>query len=169
MKSKLFVILSLSAGIFFIACKKESGSTTLKVKLTDAPASYEEVNVDIHEVNIKMDGDSASWISLPTTAGIYNLLEYQDGVDTLISQAVLTGKSIKEVRLVLGDENSIKMGGVIHPLIIPSGSESGLKIKMNKTLNGGIDYLTLDFDAALSVKQETNGFKLRPVVKIVSL
>ena len=169
MKSKLVAILTLSAGLFFIACKKESGSTTLKVTLTDAPASYDEVNVDIREVNIKMDGDSSAWISLPTTAGIYNLLEYQDGVDTLISQAVLTGKSIKEVRLVLGSENSIKVGGEVHPLTIPSGSESGLKIKMNKTLNGGIDYLTLDFDAALSVNQESTGFKLRPVVKIVSL
>lgn len=167
MKSKLISIFSFFVCLFFISCKKESGSTTLKVKLTDAPAAYDEVNVDIREVNIKMDGDSSSWISLPTTAGIYNLLEYQDGVDTLISQAVLTGTTIKEVRLVLGNDNSIKIGSEIFPLIIPSGSESGLKIKMNKSLNGGIDYLTLDFDAALSVKQETSGYKLRPVIKIL--
>lgn len=167
MKSKLISVFSFSLCLFFISCKKESGSTTLNVKLTDAPAAYEEVNVDIRGVNIKMDGDSSAWISLPTTAGIYNLLEYQDGVDTLISQAVLTGTTIKEVRLVLGNNNSIKVADEIFPLIIPSGSESGLKIKMNKSLNGGIDYLTLDFDAALSVKQETSGYKLTPVIKIL--
>jgi hypothetical protein len=167
MKSKLIAIISISACIFVISCKKESGSTTLKVKLTDAPAAYDEVNVDIREVNIKVDGDSAAWISLPTAAGIYNLLEYQDGVDTLISQAVITGAVIKEVRLVLGSENTIKVGSESFPLVIPSGSESGLKIKMNKTLNGGIDYLTLDFDAALSVSQEASGYKLRPVVRIL--
>jgi hypothetical protein len=38
---------------------------------------------------------------------------------------------------------------------------------MNKTLNGGIDYLTLDFDAALSIKQEISGYKLRPVIRII--
>ena len=167
MKSKLIAIISISACIFVISCKKESGSTTLKVKLTDAPAAYDEVNVDIREVNIKVDGDSAAWISLPTATGIYNLLEYQDGVDTLISQAVITGAVIKEVRLVLGSENTIKVGSESFPLVIPSGSESGLKIKMNKTLNGGIDYLTLDFDAALSVSQEASGYKLRPVVRIL--
>ena len=167
MKSKLIAIISISACIFVISCKKESGSTTLKVKLTDAPAAYDEVNVDIREVNIKVDGDSAAWISLPTAAGIYNLLEYQDGVDTLISQAVITGAVIKEVRLVLGSENTIKVGSESFPLVIPSGSESGLKMKMNKTLNGGIDYLTLDFDAALSVSQEASGYKLRPVVRIL--
>ena len=167
MKSKLIAIISITACIFVISCKKESGSTTLKVKLTDAPAAYDEVNVDIREVNIKVDGDSAAWISLPTATGIYNLLEYQDGVDTLISQAVITGAVIKEVRLVLGSENTIKVGSESFPLVIPSGSESGLKIKMNKTLNGGIDYLTLDFDAALYVSQEASGYKLRPVVRIL--
>jgi len=167
MKSKLISIISFSVLLFSISCKKESGATTLKVKLTDAPASYDEVNVDIREVNIKTDGDSSNWVSLPTAAGIYNLLEYQDGVDTLISQAVVTGNTIKEVRLVLGSENTIKVGTEIYPLTIPSGSESGLKIKMNKTLNGGIDYLTLDFDAALSINQEISGYKLRPVIRIL--
>src|SRR5688500_1148003 len=167
MKSKLIAIFSLSACLFIISCKKESGSTTLKVKLTDAPAAYDEVNVDIREVSIKMDSDSSSWISYAASCVKNKLLEYQDGVDTLISQAVLTGTAIKEVRLVLGSDNSIKVGSESFPLLIPSGSESGLKIKMQKTLNGGIDYLTLDFDAALSVHQEASGYKLRPVIKIL--
>ena len=158
---------SFSFILFYTACKKDSTGTNLKVKLTDAPAAYDEVNVDIREVNIKMDDDSAAWISLPTAVGVYNLLEYQDGVDTLIADAVVAGSKIKEIRLVLGTENNIKVGGETFPLVIPSGSESGLKIKMNKTLNGSVDYLTLDFDAALSIKTEGDGYKLRPVVKIL--
>ncbi|HUQ67199.1 MAG TPA: DUF4382 domain-containing protein [Flavitalea sp.] len=167
MKSKMLIILLFCSTLSVISCTKQSGgNSTLKVKLTDAPASYDEVNVDIREVNIKVDGDSAEWISLPTTAGIYNLLEYQEGVDTLISEAVINGAVIKEIRLVLGTENSIKSGSEIYPLTIPSGSESGLKIKMNKTLNAGINYLTLDFDAALSVTDESGAYKLRPVIRI---
>ena len=56
MKKVLFILSSLSTILIFAACKKESHGTTLKVKLTDAPAAYDEVNVDIKEVNIKMDG-----------------------------------------------------------------------------------------------------------------
>lgn len=153
--------------MFYSSCKKDSTGTNLKVKLTDAPAAYDEVNVDIREVSVKMDGDSSEWISLPTAVGIYNLLEYQDGVDTLIADAVLTGNKIKEIRLVLGTENNIKIGAETFPLVIPSGSESGLKIKMDKILNGSVDYLTLDFDAALSIKTEAGGYRLRPVVRIL--
>ena len=167
MKRTMLMLFSITSILLYTSCKKDAGSTNLKVKLTDAPAAYDEVNVDIREVNIKMDGDSSQWISLPTAARIYNLLEYQDGVDTLIADAVLTGSQIKEVRLVLGTENTIKVGGESLPLVIPSGAESGLKIKMNKTLNGGVDYLTLDFDAALSIKAETGGYRLRPVVRIL--
>src|SRR5689334_14480772 len=159
MKSKLIALITIPV-LFIASCKKESSGTTLKVKLTDAPAAYDEVNVDIREVKINMEGDSSSWISLATKAGIYNLLDYQNGVDTLIAQANVTGSVIKEVRLVLGTENTIKIGSETYPLTIPSGSESGLKIKMNKSLKEGVDYLSLDFDAGLSVSEELSGYKL---------
>lgn len=164
MKSKL--ILFAIPVLFLISCKKESSGTNLQVKLTDAPAAYDEVNVDIQEVNIKMDDDTG-WISLPTTSGIYNLLDYQNGLDTLIAQTFVTGSTVKEIRLVLGTDNTIVIGGESQPLTIPSGSESGLKIKMNKTLKEGVDYLSLDFDAGLSVSEELSGYKLRPVIKIL--
>ncbi|MBL7699277.1 MAG: DUF4382 domain-containing protein [Chitinophagaceae bacterium] len=150
-----------------LSCKKDSDTTRVRINLTDAPAEYDEVNVDIREVNIKTDGDTSGWVSVPTKAGIYNLLEYQDGVDTLIAEALLTGNAIKEIRLVLGDDNTIKKDGESFPLTIPSGSESGLKIKLQQALSGGIADVTLDFDAALSVKSEESGYKLRPVVKIL--
>lgn len=166
MKSKLLALITIPV-LFLMACKKESSGTTLKVKLTDAPAAYDEVNVDIREVKIKMDDDSTSWITLSTSAGVYNLLDFQNGVDTLIAQAQVTGSVIKEVRLILGTENYIKIGNDTIPLTIPSGSESGLKIKMNKSIKEGVDYLSLDFDAALSVSEELSGYKLRPVIKIL--
>ena len=165
MKSKLIALFTIPV-LFFVSCKKESSGTNLRVTLTDAPAAYDEVNVDIREVNIKMDDDSG-WISLPTTSGVYNLLDYQNGLDTLIAQTFVTGSTVKEIRLVLGNEHTITVGGESHALTIPSGSESGLKIKMNKSLKEGVDYLSLDFDAALSVSEELSGYKLRPVIKIL--
>jgi hypothetical protein len=167
MKRILLTLFSFSVIIVYSSCKKDAQCTTVKVKLTDTPAAYDEVNVDIREVNVKMDNDSSAWITLPTAAGIYNLLEYQDGVDTLIAEAVLSGSKIKEIRLVLGSANYIRTGGDSIPIVVPSGSESGLKIKLNHTLSGNIDYLTLDFDAGLSVKQENGEYKLRPVVKVL--
>lgn len=165
---KHLLILSASViTLLAIACKKENdGNTTLRIRMTDAPTALEEVNVDLQQVNIKFANDSTSWIQMQTKPGIYNLLGLQNGLDTLIAEGTYPHGRVQEIRLVLGTENSVKEGGEIHPLTIPSGAESGLKIKVDKALNSSFDSLLIDFDAALSVKLEADGYKLRPVVRV---
>jgi Domain of unknown function (DUF4382) len=171
--SKIIIIamaLAISVGTF-LSCKKNNDNTsTLQVRLTDAPTALQEVNVDIREVNVKFSDDSVSndgWVTLATNAGVYNLLNLQNGVDTVLATGVFPNDVVKEIRLVLGPNNSVKDNGVVHPLVIPSGGSSGLKIKIKKSLQATLETLIIDFDAALSVKQEGTGdYKLRPVLKI---
>ena len=164
------LLLTAVAAIILIACSKEKAaeSTTVKIRLTDNPVDAEEVNVDIQQVRVKFREDSATgWANLDTHAGIYNLLGLQNGVDTLLAVGTIPTNVVKEIRLVLGTDNSIKVAGVTYPLTIPSGSESGLKIKVNKQLNRTLDSLLIDFDAALSIHQiGTGAFHLKPVLKI---
>lgn len=162
----MFGILTAALFILFSSCKKESsGYSTLNVRLTDAPADYQEVNVDLESVTVKLADES--WVQLEAVPGVYNLLGLQNGVDTLIATELLPKGTIKEIRLVLGSNNTIVANGVSYPLVIPSGSESGLKIKVDKKLASSIETLIIDFDAALSVHEEGTGdYKLRPVLKI---
>ncbi|MGN6292375.1 MAG: DUF4382 domain-containing protein [Chitinophagaceae bacterium] len=164
------IVLSGSLLIFLSACQKDNSQNTtqLKVHLTDNPYNATEVNVDIKEVNVKLDGvDSANWVSLNTHAGIYNLLDFQNGIDTLLAQGVVPTGNLKEIRFVLGSENSITIDSVNYPLTIPSGSESGLKIKVDKPLRASLDSLVIDFDAAMSIFQTgTKDFKLKPVLRV---
>ena len=168
----IFSAILFCASIVFISCNKDKtdGTHTLNVRLTDAPTVYEEVNVDIREVRVKFSDDTLSnsgWVTLTTYPGIYNLLAYQNGIDTLLGTGVFPTQVVKEIRFVLGPNNTIKDAGVVYPLTIPSGSESGLKIKVNKALNATLETIIIDFDAALSVKKEGTGdYKLRPVLKI---
>ncbi len=162
----LSIVLIASAAVLFSACKKEGTNSNLQIRMTDAPASFDEVNIDLREVNVKFATDTTGWVALQTTPGIYNLLGLQNGLDTLIAQGNFPTNVVKEIRLVLGDNNTIKSDGQIYPLTIPSGSESGLKIKVSKSLQANLENLLIDFDAALSVKQETDGYKLRPVLRI---
>lgn len=171
MKTKhlvLFCLVLLTAAITFYSCSKdnEAGSTNLHVRLTDAPAAYDEVNVDIKEVRVNLKDDSTGWVALNTNAAIYNLLGLQNGVDTLLATGTVQSGILKEVRLILGTNNTIVVGGVSHPLTIPSGAESGLKIKVGKNIAAGIDSILVDFDAALSVKEEGGTYKLHPVLKL---
>ena len=165
--------------IVFIACEKnDSGNQTtqLRVNLTDAPIDeLDSVYVDIREINVKLGDDTlttgsdeSGWLNIAANQGVYDLLSYQNGVDTLLGSGVIPTGYVKEIRLVLGSNNYVVDSfGVVHPLTIPSGSSSGLKIKINKPVYGPVDSLLLDFDAALSIKNEgAAGYKLRPVIKL---
>jgi len=167
--SSLLLCAALLATVFF-ACSKDNSQkrTTVKVRLTDNPINAEEVNVDIQQVRVKFSEDSINgWTNITTYAGVYNLLGLQNGVDTLLAVGTIPTNIVKEIRFVLGTNNSIKVAGITYPLTIPSGSESGLKLKVNKKLNGTLDSLLIDFDAALSIHQTGNGsYQLKPVLKI---
>lgn len=170
MKTKhLMLCLVLFAGIItFYACSKDnsSGTSNLQIRLTDAPVAYDQVNVDIREVRVNLRKDSTGWIPLTTNAKVYNLLGLQNGVDTLLASGTVQTGTLHEIRLILGPNNTVVVNGVSYPLTIPSGSESGLKIKVGKNITAGLDSVIVDFDAALSIKEEGGSYKLRPVLRI---
>ena len=175
---KLIPILMLSlitVSAVVISCSKNDNETTnLRVRLTDNPIDLDSVFVDVKEVRVKMgdDGEESlndeGWVTLATNAGIYDLLRLQNGVDTLLAVGPVPSGFVREIRLILGDRNRVvDTLGVSHNLRIPSGSESGLKIKVKRKLNATLETLLIDFDAALSIKKENDGYKLRPVIKLM--
>ena len=165
MKWKLSLI-ALSFCALLYACKKEERQVPVQIVLTDNPAAFDEVNVEITGIRVKLDKDTTDWIALNTKAGVYNLLALQNGImDTLATGTAPSG-ILKEVRFILGSKNSVKVNGVVQPLVIPSGSESGLKVKIDKRLGETLNSFILDFDAALSIKEESDGYKLRPVIRL---
>jgi hypothetical protein len=160
------------AAITFVACNKDDNNdtqqTTLNVRLTDGPGDYDQVNVDIVEVRVKMSDDTAQWITLTNgNYGVFNLLDYQNGVDTLLATGQVPNVFLKEVRLILGDSNTIMVDSVLYELKTPSAEQSGLKIKLDKQLSLTDNLLLLDFDAAESVVETGNGgYILKPVIKV---
>lgn len=163
-------LILLSGALLFSACLKENknSSTTLNIRLTDAPADYTEVNIDIKEIRVKFSDDQSGsgWQALKTNAGIYDLLDFRNGADTLLATGQVTAQSVQQIRAVLGENNSIKVGNVVYPLTIPSGAESGLKLMVNKKMDVSLATITLDFDALLSIKEEKGKYMLRPVLKM---
>lgn len=170
---KISVLIPLALTLFFAGCNKEKSEvlpaqpTPYYVKLTDAPGPYLAVNVDIQAVEVTGSGGT---ISLNTTPGIYNLLDFSNGTDTLIAYGAFNMQKVEQIRLILGDQNSIVTSdSVSHPLKTPSAQQSGLKLKVNQVLEAGVAYyVLLDFDAAQSVVEQGNGsYLLKPVIRTV--
>lgn len=157
---------ALMAGL--TACNKDEGEGTaqLKVHLTDGPADYDAVLIDVRQVEIHSDG--AGWQSFDLLhPGVYNLLDFNNGMDTLIADATLPSGNISQMRLILGTHNSIIVNGVTYPLATPSAQQSGLKFNIHQQLEAGAVYdMWIDFDAGKSVVQQGNGtYSLKPVIR----
>jgi hypothetical protein len=167
---KLKVIVLLIGSIFMVSsCNKDSvnANKTIKVRLTDAPADYNAIHIDIQSVEIVGDNDKN--VSLNVNNGVYNLLDFTNGKDTLIATGSLNTVNVKQIRLILGPNNTIVVDGTTYPLSTPSAEQSGLKLQINRALEAGVDnILKIDFDARASIVEQGNGvYKLKPVLKLV--
>ena len=167
------MIGALSVGLF--SCSDDQATTArFEVRLTDSPGDYDEVNVDIQgiEYHVSEGAQTGGWQNLEVpSSGVYNLLDFTNGVDTLIGQANLEPGKISQIRLILGDNNTVVVDGESHELKTPSAQQSGLKLQINETLLAGITYsILLDFDAAKSVvKAGTSGnYNLKPVIRTIT-
>jgi hypothetical protein len=159
--------------IFLMACNdNEDKTATLHVRLTDAPADFDQVNIDIQGVQVNSEaGDQTSgWRTLTVENGVYNLLELTNGLDTLLGVTELPAGKISQIRLILGTDNTVMVNGELFPLSTPSAQQSGLKLNVNAQLKAGITYtILLDFDAALSVVEKGDGtYSLKPVIRAIS-
>jgi hypothetical protein len=177
MKAKFVIPFLLSGLVWFSSCDsvtEGTGNARMEVRMTDAPGDYEEVNVDIRSVQIhKENTDSESgWMTLDhINPGVYNLLDFANGRDTLLASANLPAGTISQIRLVLGNNNSLKLkNGNVVDLKTPSGQTSGVKLKINAELQEDVTYVVLlDFDAAKSVVARGNGqYNLKPVVRTIT-
>lgn len=171
MKTKVLLASIVLLGFLFNSCKKENGmgvTTDMVVSLTDSPGNYDEVNVDVQSVEIITEAEGTK--TLNTKTGIYNLLNYTGGEDTVIATGKVRIGPISQIRLILGDNNTVVVNGVSHHLLTPSGEESGLKLQLHDSLVAGVQYaLLLDFDANQSIVQQGNGdYLLKPVIRVVS-
>lgn len=165
------------AGLFLVsfyllACGNDEQNARIEVRLTDAPGDYEAVNIDIQglEVHTESDGSSSGWKSLEVEKGVYNLLELTNGNDTLLAFAELPAGKISQIRLILGENNSMQIDGSEVPLATPSAQQSGLKLNVHAELKEGVTYkFLLDFDVARSIVSKGNGdYSLKPLIKTLT-
>lgn len=167
--SALLLAFSLTlAGLS--GCKKDDepksgGSANLSLRLTDGPGNYDAVWIDIRQVEVITDLGTTSLI--PFRPGMYDLLSLSNGIDTLLLTAPVPAATVSQIRLILGPQNYVVVGGVRHDLNTPSAQESGLKLNLHETLVAGAAYtFWLDFDAGRSIVRTGNGkYQLKPVIR----
>ncbi len=176
MKSRVAVLF---AGVLMslTGCSKSSGPTSsgsgsMQVNMVDAPAGYDAVNIEITSVEAHTAGSDSTngWVTLNSTAGMYNLLEYTNGTVAVIGNAQIPAGHYTQIRLNIGSGSNVVVGGQTHALNIASGVQTGVKLDVDATVQANVTYsLTLDFDANRSVLVSGDtahaSYSLRPVIR----
>ena len=161
-----------------IGCDKDDNSSnnatsSISIKLMDDPADFDNVFIEVVDVMVKRiedNDDENGWESLnPINTGVYDLLELTGGLNVLlVDDFQIPSGDLNQIRLILGDDNTVVIDGETFSLNTPSAQQSGLKIKVNETLEANIGYtFLLDFmvDESIVIAGNSGDINLKPVIR----
>lgn len=201
-KKPVITIVTLALLLFAVACQKNAsqpgntaGQSVVKIYLTDDPSLvFDKVLLNIQKVEVKVEdqaqeknesehqgdvdnndshGDaSGGWINVNINPGVYDILQFRNGLDTLFANSTFPASSkLKKLRVTLGTNNSVVFNGTSFPLTV-KGNDNFIVIKLEESAvninNGGLSSIWIDVDAGRSIKKNGNSFELKPSVKLFS-
>jgi hypothetical protein len=169
--------------------------SSVKIYLTDDPSLvFDKVLLEIQQLEIKVEDDSqekherehqndvddndhhgdqsGGWRPLAIHAGVYDILRFRNGLDTLFATDSFPAvHKLKKLRITLGKNNSVVYNDVSFPLSQKS-NDNYIVMKMEASavnINaGGLSSIWIDIDAGRSIKKNGNQFELKPSVKLFS-
>jgi hypothetical protein len=203
-KRKLLGLCSMvvTITIVFFACSKDdslhdgpvpAGKQQVKLYLTDDPALFDKVLIDIRSVQVLIDTCDKSnddnddrghhdddnddhcvnWDSLDIVPGVYDLLSLRNGVDTLLASGIIPEGKIKKIKIELGTNNSLVKDSVTYPLSLFPGTQATIVLKLKggewDEFLPGRSQLWLDFDVSRSIIAVGGKFLLWPVIKVFTV
>lgn len=139
----------------------DNTSKMLGIYLTDCPFEASEVNVEILKVIVE-DKDGFQ-IELNTSIGIYNLLDFTEGVDTLLAEGNVELDDIESIYLELGNTNTIVVESVEYPLELKGDNLVKVNINLDQ-FDESADFI-VDFFACTSIIVQDGKYLLKPVIK----
>lgn len=191
----LIAIVSLVAVACNKSTSVENGPGIQQVNfmLTDGPGSYDNVFVDIKSLQIVIDtaregsrkrdtcnwdhigsnresrkDSGLVWTTIPIKAGVYDILKFRNGLDTLFASANVPKGSVRLVRIEFGTNNSLVKDSVTHPLNLSPNLPNFIVIKLKghefEEFASRRHRLWLDFDVRRSIIEANGRFYLVPVM-----
>src|SRR5687767_10563301 len=108
--------IAFLSSLIFTSCSQDNdegngNKARLQVALTDDPADYEAVFIDVEDIMINYSDDpNSGWESLANVhAGEYDVLKLVNDQDTILADAEVGPGTISQIRLVLGDDNFVQI------------------------------------------------------------
>lgn len=138
--------------------------SNVNIKLTSSAFDAEQVNISV--ASVQANYNDTTWVDLATPPQSYNLLDYQNNLDTAIAQGTLPATSIlKKIKIVFGNQNTIKLNGKTLPL--ETANNPVVVLDVNKKLNRNVEKFVVAINPMLCIAINENGlYQFTPVAVI---
>ena len=184
-----FCALALfAASVVFYSCQEDVAGNTatdinkphaVTIYLTDHQTPvFDSVFIDIRRLEVKLEDDTlpnGGWVSLSINPGVYNILRFRNGLDTLFATGTLPNARVKKIKLVLGTQNSAMKNGQSFLLRVNDDDReviANLESTNFEITPDGQVLFWIDFDAGNSIQPDNsgpgtgNGYRLKSHIKI---
>jgi hypothetical protein len=134
------------------------------------PESVEpdNINLTVVSVQLRKADDSLGWITVAEPNATYDFLQLVDGVTAELASVAIEPGRYTMLRLILAETNEIVFDGTSESLIVPSGTETGVKLSFDVVIEGTETLTaTVVFDAATSVVSTEQNYLLRPAFRLL--
>jgi len=154
-------------------CWWSENTTTLSLAVADTPVDGAQ-SVVLTFTGVQIQGAAGAPIqySFPAPFQV-NLLDLQDDNFALLLDGVEvpTGKyQWIRLRVDMSQSNITLADGSVHPLIIPSGDQTGLKLVSGFSIASGEDAVfTVDFDLRKSITVASGTYDFKPAMRLVDV
>ena len=156
----------LVAIVVFASCKNLNYEviSNVNIKLTSSAFDAEQVNISV--ASVQANYNDTTWVDLATSPQSYNLLDYQNNLDTSIARGPLPATSIlKKIKIVFGNQNNIKFNGKTLPL--QTANNPFVILEVNKKLNRNMEKFVVTINPMLCIGINENGlYQFTPVASI---
>lgn len=153
----------------------DDGTTTgsLRLSVTDGPVD-EALQVIVRFIGVEIQSQSGERLTFDFPEKEIDLLDLQGNEsELLLDEQEVPADSYTWIRLKLPDDPGeiVLLDNSVHPLRIPSGSQTGLKLNRGFTVAAGsIADFTIEFDLRKSVHYPPglgDDYMLRPTLRLV--
>jgi hypothetical protein len=168
----LFAFIVVILPLFFACSKTPTGNEPGRIRILamDSPllAGVEHIYLTIKEVGLHRS--ESGWITVAQPDSTFDFLELVNGVTKVLLDTLIQSGHYTQMRLVVADTNQIVVNGDTFPLVVPSGTETGVKLNLDFVLQPGqLMEFFVDFDASRSVEMVNGAFLLHPTYRALPL
>jgi hypothetical protein len=175
---KKFIALGLIAtmGIVAQSCNKDEATAnpgtmgTMKVKMTDDPANYAALNMEITKV--EAFSEQSGWITLNSQSQMVSVLSLTNGTETILANTAVSAGVYSKLRITFGSTNTLVLnaesGGNTCNLGFGSNSSHQVEIEINEQVeSNSTAEILIDFNVAGSIIGSGTTYIVNPIMEII--